>query len=293
MSFQYSSLTSALPPRFPTPPVKTINFASMPNDLIADGRNFYTEISFINYRTGAFGGFGDGINSIINGLTGGPAIAGAFGALAGSGAQMPTNPQSAVSSFGSLAAIRLPLPNQINDMVTFDWRTRSALSDFGSMMNIIPGVGAISGAVSTAASAIGATIGKTLNPMLYAAFSGPQFRQFTFNWVLAPRTRLESETIKQIVTMFKKYSSPSRGLIMDYPMVALMRMYPNNLNNLAVFKPMVVRSIGLNYTANPHGPSFFESNGASDDGAPTVVTLSVQMMEIKIWTREDYEGGVF
>ena len=72
------------------------------------------------------------------------------------------------------------------------------------------------------------------------------------------------------------------GILMDYPLVAFMKMYPNNLDGLAHFYPMAIKSVAINYTSGPAGPSFFENTGA-----PTVATLSVQLMEIKMWTREE------
>jgi len=65
-------------------------------------------------------------------------------------------------------------------------------------------------------------------------------------------------------------------------------MFPNNLNGHAYFFPMAVKGISVNLTPNPT-PSFFaEPDGLgrpSSRGAPTLVNLSVEMMEIKIWDR--------
>jgi hypothetical protein len=97
---------------------------------------------------------------------------------------------------------------------------------------------------------------------------------------LAPRNRQESQTIKNIVTLFKNSSLPTRGIIMDYPLIAMVNMSPNNLFGHAVFKPMAVQAVSVNYTPNPGGPSFFENTGA-----PTMVTLSVKFVEIKLWYR--------
>jgi hypothetical protein len=66
---------------------------------------------------------------------------------------------------------------------------------------------------------------------------------------------------------------------MDYPLIAMVKMNPRNLNGHAIFHPMAVQNIVASYTPNPN-PSFFE-----DTGAPTVVSLSITMTEIKIWAR--------
>lgn len=300
MVYPYSSLVSrSRIPKFPTPPAKTFVTRSMPSDLVANKRNYYTEITFVDFRSGVYGigsPMATTINSIlesgsvesgatgattggvVGGLTGavvggvtggvGGALVGAgVGAIAGAGfGALGLNPLG----FATVGAIRLPIPNNVNDIMTFSWSDTSA-RDF------LPG----NQLTRAAAQGVGFLVGKTLNPLLFAAFNRPNFRTFKFDWALAPRNRQESETIRTITQTFKHAASPSGGVFMDYPYVAMLRMYPNNLNGHAIFKPMVVRSIGISLTPNPT-PSFFENTGA-----PTIVNLSVDMMEIKIWTREE------
>lgn len=294
-------------PRFPTPPARQVVMTNMPNDLIANGRNYYTEISFVDYRTGVLGsnlggflnqgldaatGAGTAASSVVGGalvgggigaLTGnipGALAGGAVGALAGAAA---ATGGSALPAF--LGAIRLPIPNTINDTTVLNWNVRSATED---LQSIIGGVGGMTAqnlmrAGSIAIGAVGAAAGKTLNPLLYAAFNRAEYRQFTFDWVLAPRTRKESQTLKDIVRLFKAASLPSgAGLIQDYPLLARIKMYPNDLDGLATFYPMAIYNVSINYTANPGGPSFFE-----DTGAPTLATLRVSLFEIKMRLREE------
>jgi hypothetical protein len=232
----------------------------MPNDLIANGRNFYTEINFVDYRSGIYGAGGSGdlqsfSADVFNSI--------GLGQLA-----------SDFLSTANIAAIRLPLPTNINDTMTFNWDVISATD---TILGIIPGVNQ----ARAASQSVGAFIGKALNPLLFAAFNRPNFRSFKFDWTLVPKNKQESETIRIMTQTFKHSASPSGGILMDYPYVAMVRMFPNNLNGHAIFKPMVVRGINVNLTPNP-SPSFFETGGA-----PTMVNLSVDMMEIKIWHRED------
>lgn len=299
-------------PRFPTPPARQVIMRNMPNDLIANGRNYYTEISFVDYRTGILG-TNNPLNQILDRASGaGTAASIVTGAAAGLGAgglagTLAGPAGTAVGAVGgalagaaagyaavtggtfSLGAIRLPIPNTINDVTVIRWNTESARDNLTS---IVGGVASTYGGVtgqnimqagSIAIGAVGAAIGKTLNPLLYAAFNRAQFREFTFDWVLAPRTRKESETLNEIVRSFKAASLPSgSGLIQDYPLLARIRMYPNDLDGLAKFYPMAINSVNINYTASPGGPSFFE-----DTGAPTVATLRVQLTEIKMRLREE------
>jgi hypothetical protein len=305
MVYPYLTLAAnRLPPRFPTPPARQTIIENMPNDLIANGRNYYTEITFVDYRTGVLGtnnfvnrifdsaaDAGAGRSSLVAGALLGGAVGGLTGslpgALVGGGLGAASGYAATTGGTVNLAAIRLPIPNTINDVTVLNWNVRSATSDLGSLIG-----GAIGPNLSTAGSiaigAVGAATGKALNPLLYAAFNRAEFRQFTFDWILAPRTRKESETLKNIVRTFKAASLPSgAGLILDYPLLAIITMHPDNLDGLATFWPMAITSVNINYTSNPGGPSFFENSGA-----PTVATLTVNLMEIKMRRREEVQNGI-
>ena len=208
-------------PRFPTPPAKRIVMQNMPNDLIANGRNYYTEIMFRDYRSGVFGvdgiqkiasSIGGGIGSLIDAgtaLSTGP-LTGSFlpspssssatpGTSSSSGSQIGSSVGNSIANFlgsTSFGAIRLPLPNSINDITTLHWEQRSFTSDAANLIN--PN---LARAGSIALGAAGASVGKTLNPLLYATFNRPDFREFRFEWILAPRTRVESQTLKNITCL--------------------------------------------------------------------------------------------
>ena len=303
MVYPYLTLAAnRLPPRFPTPPARQTIIENMPNDLIANGRNYYTEITFVDYRTGVLGtnnfvnrifdsaaDAGAGRSSLVGGALLGGAVGGLTGslpgALAGGGLGAVSGYAATTGGTVNLAAIRLPIPNTINDITLLRWETPSATENLSRLIN--PNIAA---AGSLAISAVGAATGKALNPLLYAAFNRAEFRTFTFDWILAPRTRKESETLKNIVRTFKAASLPGgarTGLILDYPLLAIITMHPNNLDGLATFWPMAITSVSINYTSNPGGPSFFENSGA-----PTVATLTVNLMEIKLRTREEVQNGI-
>lgn len=246
---RYPSLNNKIP-NFPSPPPRGVSFFSMPNDLVANGRNYYTEIFFVDYRSamsmggGIFGGIVGGINSIIGGAQ-----------LAG--------------------GIRLPIPFKINDTMVFNWKEFSATQEIANVLGDT-GKNALALAQNPL---IGLVSGKAVNPLLFLAFQSPSFRVFNFSWLLAPKTRQESATIKTITTLIKNAASPTGGFLMDYPLIALVHMSPRNLNGHAIFHPMAVRSITVDLTPNPN-PAFFENTGA-----PTIVGLNIQMQEIKIWFR--------
>jgi len=289
-------------PNFPTPPVKILKPLNMPNDLVADGRSFYTEIFFQDYRTAAYAGtafapVAAGLNEILDrGGDVGPVAGALGGAAAGAGAAgLFTGPVGigAGAIIGGLAglvagtgngfarlpsgvsSIRLPIPKSINDITLLNWEQLSATGLIGGLFP------SLSQALNKAGQAAGALVGKAINPMLFLAFNHQNFREFTFEWVLAPSTKKESETIKTIVNAFKYASLPTKNVIMDYPLIASVSMSPNNLDGMVKFKPMAITAVAVNYTPNPTGPSFFEGN----NGSPTMVVLTVKFLEIKLWYR--------
>lgn len=242
-------------PNFPSKPNnRHISFVSMPNDLVANKRSYFTEIYFLDYRTAVYNG--NWFSSFLN---------------------FWLNPISNIISgdIGSGAAIRLPIPRQINDITTLNWEV---LSGSQMLMSILP-LGA-SQLIGAGGKVVGALTGKALNPLLFTAFNNQNFREFVFEWVLSPRNSQESSTIKKIISMFKNASLPTNDIIMDYPLIAMVRMSPNNLNGHAIFKPMAIQAVAANYTPNPSGPSFF-----GETGAPTMVTLTVKFLEIKLFYR--------
>ena len=279
-------VTSGRTPNFPTPPSpRPSRILSMPSDLIADGRSYYTEIYFLDFRTAKYGVGSTAASALntslssgelssfiggIGGAIGGALAGGVTGAIAGGflGTQ--------IGSFGafSSSALRLPIPNKINDVLALDWGEKSATQ---LVSQLVPGVSQTINVVNTA----GAFAGIAVNPLLYLAFNRQGFREFSFDWVLAPKNRQESEAVKKIISTFKNSALPTKGFIMDYPLIAIVRMNPNNLDNNAIFKPMAITAVGANYTANPV-PSFFENTGA-----PTIVTLSVKFKEIELWYRNE------
>jgi hypothetical protein len=277
-----SGLNTGRAPNFPTPP-SSINtgVTTMPNDLVADGRNFYTEIHFEDFRTANYGNavvstalntpldfVNSGVGAFVAGLNAVPGVSSLFAA----GTDNLTSGLTAGTE--RLAAIRLPIPININDVMTFNWDTPSALDYANKFVDPKESKFLEGGALLLAQA------GKSVNPLLFAAFNRPNFRSFRFEWNLVPRNKEESETIRLITETFKYAASPEGigGPVLDYPLVAQVRMFPNNLNGHAYFFPMAVKGISVNLTPNPT-PSFF------DRGAPTMINLSVEMMEIKIWDR--------
>lgn len=253
---------NVLPTNFPTKPPKTNNSFAFPNDLQASGRDFAMSIAFSKYTSDTNTGT---IKSVPSG------------------------------------SILLPLPKRINDVQTISWEDISATSAGYSLASaagklassLSEGISSIitstiSGSLVDAISA-GSPIashyaGQVINPMLWMLFKQPNFKEFTFQWTLAPNNAQESQTLIYIINLLKKNSLPSlsqNALVMNYPNIANIFMLPSS-DFTFEFKPCAITSVQVDYTAGGQ-PSFFKGTNA-----PTIVNLTISVKEIELWTQEDF-----
>lgn len=231
-------------PNFPKPLDRNERFGSLvfPNDLInTTGRNFHTQIQFVQYS----------IFQQINYM-------GSYALPSG--------------------GMKLPIPLKINDNLLLQWSpvslTDSAMGAFGSVGKGAGLIAQLGGAVVPG--------GLALNPLMFLLFQRPEYRQFSLSWMLTPRNEKESNTIKDIVTTCKRAASPDRfgPFLMTYPLVALIKMHPNDIFGHVVFKPCIITSVQASYTAAPT-PAFHKN------GAPSAVSLTLNLMEMQFWFRNE------
>jgi hypothetical protein len=113
-------------------------------------------------------------------------------------------------------------------------------------------------------------------------FKRPNFKEYTFSWILAPNTREDSDNLKDIINKCKKSALPSTGSLggglMKYPDIAMVRFRPDDY--LFKLKPCAILGVQVDYTGA--GPSFFKS------GAPTIVTLTMQLKELQLQKKDTY-----
>jgi len=220
-------------PNFPNKLPRRTNSFSFPNDLIANGRNFYTQIQFVSYAVAQQINF--------------------FGAFA-----LP------------VGGINLPIPMKLNENFVLNWEEFSITNTFFGDVASSPLVSL--GSIAT---------GQALNPLVFLQFKRPMFKQFVLSWQLAPRTLAESATLRQIISLCKRAAAPSNnGLLLGYPDVALIRIAPNSVFGNMLFKPCVIEFVSVDYSGGPT-PSFF------NNGAPTVVTLSLGLKEMQFWYKNE------
>lgn len=262
---------TSLPSNFPTKPTPiNVNSKSFPNDLVkADGsRSFYTMINMVDYST----------------------LSSTSSLLSGTNVLFNSSATGAAASPSPIGAYILPIPKALDDNQVMSWEQTSpeglaatagqqALKSLNSAF-----VSAAVNLFTAGAGVASAGSGVVVNPMLWMMFKSPGFKTFTLEWTLTPNNEQESQTIADMIHDFKKYSLPSMGLgnaFFNYPQIAMIKLYPNDLFTFK-FKPCAITNVAVNY--NGAGvPSFF------NNGAPTVVTLSISLKEIELWTQDNYD----
>lgn len=175
------------------------------------------------------------------------------------------------------------------------WEEWSGTGAIGSMAQqtaqMIPGASVFGQAASQLAggiqmagtfSNIPGIGGKAINPFQFMMFKRPNFKEHTLQWTLAPNTPEESETLKRIINTCKKAALPngSMNLLMEYPDLCNVSFTPDDY--LFKLKPCAIISVQVDYTGAA-GPSFFKT------GAPTVVNLTLQLKEIELWSKDNYQ----
>jgi len=289
-------------PNFPSAPQRTFDFYTFPNDLIVGDRNYYTEIQFYSYDSGfMFPEYApqedtppqegeSWFTSLANRITPDFLKSSSY-----RGGEFAIGQGKAGVALGNM---KLPLPQKINDTLTFSWGEGSVTEVASNIIQNLSLVNQLANFTTNAAQLLiqggGVISGYAINPMMFQQFQRPNFREFNFQWTLAPRTRTESATIASMITLLKRAASPRKtagtaGLILGYPLVAQIKFWPNNLSGHPseqiggmIMKPCIIQGISVDYT--PLGPTFFKGT----EGAPVIVSINVSVKELQLWYREDF-----
>ena len=184
---------------------------------------------------------------------------------------------------------------------------QNALNTFGTAMDqFIPNtgvkilqevIGKVTGENLEQNDIYGSTRGVILNPNVELLFSGTDLRNFQLNYKLVPRNNSESETIKEIIKIFKRAMLPrfSDGSefnlvggdniansfikVPNFCRVSFMR--GGNLNtDVAQYKMCSLTQVDINYT--PDG-----TYATYDDGSMVAIGLSLSFQESKLIFAEE------
>lgn len=152
-------------------------------------------------------------------------------------------------------------------------------------------------------------LGTIQNPYLSNVFDKVGFREFSFNFKLLPKNETEAQTIKNIVTQFKKSMLPQTVTQTNYgprgekimkkldgiqylPDIFDITFFPTTKNYaqtesgnyLFRVEEAVMTSFGVEYSEGTANPTFFKDN------VPMGVSLSMSFKETAIYTRERCEN---
>ena len=157
----------------------------------------------------------------------------------------------------------------------------------------------IAGQAAGAQNLLTRTTGAVMNPNMELLFNGPQIRNFTFAFTLAPRSREEAKTVIKIIRFFKQGMSPIRSksrLFLKSPHTFRLAYKRNGSESsgfgvndhpyLNKFKECAMGSFGVNYT--PNGPY-----STYNDGVMTAYQISMNFQEMNPIYNDDYGNARF
>jgi len=139
------------------------------------------------------------------------------------------------------------------------------------------------------------------NPYITNVFNSVGFRDFSFSFVLIPKSSTESELIKKIIQTFKKAMLPEKIRVRredynDSQSTGILKMpdkvdisfYPttenynkHNKNKLISIQKAVITGFTVEYSTGTQNPTFFKKTNA-----PLSATLNVTVKETEIYTKE-------
>ena len=191
---------------------------------------------------------------------------------------------------------------------TVKYSMNYANKELGTLLGLL--TGAVTGSVGAGegVAAMGATVAKlpgafgggdlaaaqskssgtSLNPFREVVFESVDFRSFTFKYKFLPKSKKESEDVRNIVTLFKEHMHPqlSAGkLFFIYPSEFQITYYYENDENTYFhrFRPCALESLDVSYGG--------EQFSSFKDGNPTEVNLTMTFRELEILTRQMIRDG--
>ena len=128
--------------------------------------------------------------------------------------------------------------------------------------------------------------GAVLNPNMELLFDGPTLRPFAFNFLLAPRSKSESEMVMKIIRFFKQGMAPIRTgghLFLRSPHTFQLAYMNRDETHkyLNSFKECALKTCEVNYTPEQNYSTY-------EDGVMTAYTMSLQFQELEPVFNDDY-----
>ncbi len=187
-------------------------------------------------------------------------------------------------------SVALPITDGLEDSQSISWETTEGVGA-ASILQFAKktAIDAARGINETITKVTEFKTGQTSNDLASLTFGLSEFREFSFNFKLIPRSTDEALTIARIISFFKEHSlADYRSAIVRYPRFWSVKAFlPSGsagdaFQKLMLFEQSVVTGININYF--PEGQlSFYR------DGAPTTVTIGLTMKELKRINGSDFK----
>jgi hypothetical protein len=214
--------------------------------------------------------------------------------------------QSATKNL-NLSSLSAPMMQQrkqislyIPDSVTFDYSAQygeAILNPLaaGNVLENLPGIfGAVASKVSAVASSDAAKLflkaqGLAINPNQQLMFDSIPLREFSFEFIFMPKSKQETDDVRDIIKAFKEFSRPrtvegTYGMIFVPPSIFEIEFRFLNGRNKYVNKvaDSVCTNVEIDYA--PNGWSTHQ------DGSPVNIKMKVQFKELSLIDRDGPTG---
>jgi hypothetical protein len=154
--------------------------------------------------------------------------------------------------------------------------------------------GAVSAIDSPAAKLALNAAGKAINPMNQLVFDGIDFRSFQMAFQFTPKNKAESDTIRDIIKMFRSHAAPqigtgAGGMLFTVPdsfIIQFVQLGNDTGRNpyITRVKESVLEHIDVNYSPN----GIWSTH---PDGSPTQINMTLGFKEIQLVDRTQIQNG--
>lgn len=127
------------------------------------------------------------------------------------------------------------------------------------------------------------------NQFLTIMLKGPQFKKYSFSWVLSPNNPTEARNIKNIIKTLNKARAvdlTDNGLFFKFPKIFQLAFKPDD-EYLYQFKPSVMEHFIVDYFSGKP-PTFLKSDVSTNGkNPPESVTITASFMDLEFWLAKD------
>jgi hypothetical protein len=132
-------------------------------------------------------------------------------------------------------------------------------------------------------SVMARSTGQVINPNMELLFSGPNLRQFSFQFKFTPRFKKEAESVRTIMKAFKRNMAPkgAGGSMLKTPNIFEIQYIGKARQYLNRIKMCALQNVGINFTGDGTFATY-------QDGSPISSMMTLQFQELTPIYNEDY-----